>query len=268
MPQFGSKFFVRLMTSVTGATVLIGSAWLGGWYFGSIVLLAAVLGQWEWYGILQKANFAPWRFTGLAIGILLALHPLLPGGVLLAMVPLVLLLVWMPFSKRESVVHAFCGTVSGALYPAVLLAFLLYLREMDEGFRLVVTVFVLIWVGESCAYVAGTLWGRHKLAPETSPNKTWEGYIAGIVGPLLVGILLFKTFAEPLGFITVLALGLICGVAGASGDLAESRFKRAVGIRDSGNLLPGHGGILDRFDGIIVAAPVAYLFMWITSLWG
>ena len=263
-----SNLLRRTITAAIGAALLIGSAWLGGWYFGGVVLLTAILGQWEWYGLLRRAGLIPWRFTGLSIGILLALHPLLPGSVRLAMVPLVLLLVWMPFSKRGAVVHSFCATISGALYPAALLSFLLYLRAMNEGFLLVVTVFVLVWVADICAYVAGRLWGRHKLAPITSPNKTWEGYIAGIVGPLVVGAAIFYTFAVPLGLVPVLVLAMICGVASASGDLAESRFKRAVQLSDSGNLLPGHGGVLDRFDGMIVAAPLAYLFMWVIGAGG
>ncbi len=259
--------FRRIATSLVGATLLIGSAHFGGWVFGGVVFLAAVLGQWEWYGLLRRAGFVPWRFNGLCIGALLALHPLLPGGIRLAMVPLVMLLIWMPFSKREAIVHAFCATVSGALYPAALLSFLLYLRNMDQGFLLVLTIFLLVWVGETCAMVVGHRWGRHKLAPKTSPNKTWEGYIAGLVGPLVAVVALHFAMGAPFGIAAMLTLAVICGAAGASGDLAESRFKRAARLDNSGSLLPGHGGILDRFDGMVVAAPLAYLFMWALGTW-
>ena len=268
MSWLASNLFRRTVTAIVGASLLVGSAWLGSWYFGVAVLLVAMVGQWEWYGLLRRAGLIPWRFTGLSIGILLVLHPLLPGSVRLAMVPLVLLLIWMPFSTRKAIVHAFCATISGALYPAALLSFLIYLRMMDEGFLLVVTVLILVWVGDSSAYAAGRLWGRHKLAPNTSPNKTWEGYVAGVVGPIVVGIVLCSIWAQALGIAQVMVLAVICGVASASGDLAESRFKRAVQLADSGHLLPGHGGILDRFDGMIVAAPLAYLLMWVAEAGG
>ena len=170
--------------------------------------------------------------------------------------------------EARSAAPSFCATLSGVLYPAVLLAFLLYLRAMDQGRFLVLAVFFLVWTGDSCAYIAGRLWGRTKLAPSTSPNKTWEGYVAGVLGPLLVAGVLYFNIAGDFSLVTMLGLALICGVASASGDLAESRFKRAVQLSDSGTLLPGHGGVLDRFDGMLVAAPFAYYFMWALSRMG
>ena len=226
------------------------------------MVLITVVGQWEWYALLTRAGLVPWRLTGVGTGVLLVVHPLLIGGIRLAVVPLLMLLFWMPFSRRSSVVHAFCATLSGAFYPAVLLSFLIHIRGMDLGFTWVCIVFCLVWVSESSAYAAGRLWGRHKLAPTTSPNKTWEGYFAGVIGPLLAAAALQSFVPEPLGPVWLFPLALICGVASASGDLAESRFKRVVNLSDSGRLLPGHGGVLDRFDGMTVAAPFAYLFLW------
>ena len=255
----------RLLTSLVGAFVLVAGAWQGGWYFAVLVAIAAMLGQWEWYGLLQRAGMRPWRLTGLCMGLLLALHPLVPGGARLSMLPLAILLMWMPFSRRDHPVHSFCATVSGALYPSLLLAFLLHLRLMEQGFSLVLTVFILVWVSDSCAYAVGSRWGRHKLAPIVSPNKTWEGYIAGLLGPLFAGVMLHVAFASPLVLIEILALSLTCGVGSASGDLAASRFKRAVQLDTTGSVLPGHGGILDRFDGMMVAAPLAYFFVWVLA---
>jgi len=258
----------RIVTGVLGAILLLTGAWFGGLYFGGVVLAIAIIGQWEWYGLLHKVGMKPWRLTGLIIGIFLVLHPLFPGGIRLALIPLALLLVWMPFTRYVEPLHTFCATISGALYPAALLSFLLYLRGMDAGAGLVITVLVSVWVSDSCAYAAGRLWGRHSLAPTTSPNKTWEGYFAGVLGPPLFGavihfVLSALNAAPHLGHVLVLAV--ICGLARASGDLAESRFKRAARVDESGSLLPGHGGVRDRFDGMIAAAPLAYLYIWIVG---
>ena len=258
----------RVITGLVGATVLVWSAWFGGWVLGGMVLLIAMLGQWEWYALLRNLGMQAWRFSGLAIGFILAVHPLLPGGVRPAMVLLVLLLVWMPFSKRTEPVHAFCATVSGALYPAALLSFLLYLRTLEpgtEGFELLVSVFVMVWVSDSSAQIIGSRFGRHKLAPITSPNKTWEGYFAGIVGPVVVAVIYHLTVGSSLGLLHGTAVATVCGVASASGDLAQSRFKRAANMSSTGKVLPGHGGILDRFDSMVVAAPLAYLYLWLVG---
>ncbi len=256
-----SNLLGRIITGVLGAALLVGGAWLGGWYFAGLVVLIAVIGQWEWYRLLRQAGFLTWRFAGFSMGLLLVLHPLVPGGASMAMLPLAALLMWIPFSKSDMPLHRFCATVSGAFYPAALLSFFLHLRHMEEGLLMTLTVFLLVWVSDICAYVVGSLWGRHKLAPTISPNKTWEGYVAGLVGPIAAGLVLFHVVTHSLGLAQVLVLAVICGVASASGDLAASRFKRAARLGDTGRLLPGHGGVLDRFDGMTVAAPLAYLFL-------
>ena len=126
---------------------------------------------------------------------------------------------------------------------------------------LTVTVLMLVWASDIFAFFAGSFFGKNPLAPTISPGKTWEGFLGGIGGAILAVFILNATVEMPLSIAHLIILGMVCTLSGAVGDLAESRFKRVAGVKDSGVILPGHGGILDRFDGMIVAAPLAYMYI-------
>ena len=123
---------------------------------------------------------------------------------------------------------------------------------------MVLFLLVLLWAGDSLAYFTGRAIGRHKLAPELSPGKTWEGAIANLAGSLLVGVVAGRWIALPA--VHLAAMAALANVAGQIGDLTESAYKRAAGAKDSGMLLPGHGGMLDRVDSLIFAAPVVWYY--------
>lgn len=142
----------------------------------------------------------------------------------------------------------------------ILLGFLslLGLRLSHQTFLVVFWLLLTIWVTDSAAYFVGRSYGRHKLAPTVSPNKTWEGTVAGAIGgTLLAGI--FFSIAFHVNFFLALFLSLVVSSIGQIGDLVESKVKRLAGVKDSGTLFPGHGGVLDRFDSIMLAAPFAYI---------
>jgi len=149
------------------------------------------------------------------------------------------------------------GTAAlGILYCAAPFGFIVLLRR-----ELVLMLFAVIWIGDSCAYYGGRAFGRHALAPTISPKKTVEGAIAGLAGSVLTGLAfgMFQLGEEPAKLV---AASLITAVAGQIGDLAESALKRSAGVKDSSSLLPGHGGMLDRLDSVIFAAPVFYWFFY------
>jgi phosphatidate cytidylyltransferase len=172
-------------------------------------------------------------------------------------------------------------TVFGALYTGGTLAFALFLRHLPvgadqtpwglpgaaaawAGTALVFFPLVLTWINDSCAYFAGRRWGRRRLIPSVSPGKTVEGAIAGLIGALLAGLLfgwLLAAFHIPLPLAWAALGGILIGALAQVGDLAESLFKREAGVKDSGALLPGHGGVLDRFDALFFTVPVAYFFL-------
>ncbi|MDX1741775.1 MAG: CDP-archaeol synthase, partial [Rhodothermales bacterium] len=130
-----------------------------------------------------------------------------------------------------------------------------------EAFWLTITVFALVWASDTTAYYVGKAIGRHPLAPSISPKKTWEGSIGGAIGSVVVALILWKMDLVSLRWFDFVVLGLICGSLAQLGDLAESRLKRVAGVKDSGTILPGHGGLLDRLDAMIVAVPLAYMYL-------
>jgi phosphatidate cytidylyltransferase len=145
------------------------------------------------------------------------------------------------------------------LLVALPLSFLVRIHGMDPlGPRMVMFLLVLLWVGDTLAYFTGRSVGRHKMAPELSPGKTWEGAAANLLGSILVGLVSPHWIALPRVHLAVMA-GL-ANVAGQLGDLTESAYKRSAGVKDSGTLLPGHGGMLDRLDSLIFAAPVVWYY--------
>ncbi len=126
-------------------------------------------------------------------------------------------------------------------------------------------LFGLLWVGDTTAMAVGSWLGRHRLAPTVSPNKTVEGFIGGMAGAVAVGILMYFWKLESLGLLNVMILAVGCSVSGQLGDLVESMWKRSLNIKDSSPLVPGHGGILDRFDSLLFAAPFMYVFLYFTQ---
>jgi phosphatidate cytidylyltransferase len=127
------------------------------------------------------------------------------------------------------------------------------------------TVLILIWSSDTFAYLVGKKWGKHKLAPDISPAKSWEGWFGGLAGTLLVAFIIFHfKGSESLGYYMAVSV-LVC-VFGVIGDLFESKMKRNLGIKDSGKMMPGHGGFLDRFDSLLMVAPVYYIFRWLWLL--
>ena len=152
---------------------------------------------------------------------------------------------------------------SGLLLVAFPLSFALRLQGIPEqGPAILLFVLVITWVGDTAAYFVGRAMGKHKLAPVLSPNKSWEGSIASILGAMLVALGFSKWLNVPLPHL--LAMAAVGNVAGQAGDLLESAYKRSAGVKDSGSLLPGHGGVLDRIDALILAIPVVwYYWIWI-----
>jgi phosphatidate cytidylyltransferase len=152
---------------------------------------------------------------------------------------------------------------SGLILVAFPLTFAIRLHGIrQEGPAILLFVLVITWVGDTAAYFVGRAIGKHKLAPLLSPNKSWEGSIASILGALLVAIVFARWLIVPLPHL--LAMAVVGNIAGQAGDLLESAYKRSAGVKDSGSLLPGHGGVLDRIDALILAIPVVwYYWIWI-----
>lgn len=267
MPE--RKGILRVLTALVAAPVVIGLAYVGGWAFGGLVLAIALAAQWELYAMAEAEGLHPRKSVGGMLGALVGLHMLVPGTVTAALLGALLLILASPFLfERDHLLASLATTLFGGVYPTAFLTFLIRIREARgssvsdlQAFTLVLTTLLLVWATDIFAYYVGKTWGRHRLAPAISPNKTWEGSVGGAGGALLVAAGLKLSGLGFLAWPHVAVLVVICGGVSQLGDLAESYLKRATGVKDSSTLLPGHGGVLDRFDAMTVAAPLVYLYL-------
>jgi phosphatidate cytidylyltransferase len=250
----------RIVVALALLPVVLGAVYLGGWWLFALVVLAALLSLHEYW--LMARSLAPLAPAGYVGGVLALLGAQLSGVTWLlggVLVTFVLAFLLKAISEaRAASTAAISGTVMGALWIGGGLAFLLLLRHLPTHGRLALyTVLLAVWAGDTLAYLGGRLLGRHKMAPATSPGKTWEGFLFGTAATVFVSfVALYKQH-----FLSIpqsIALGAIIALAGPLGDLFESLLKRDAGVKDSGRLLGGHGGMLDRLDAFFFAAPAAY----------
>lgn len=264
-----SNTALRVLTALVAAPVVVGIAFWGGWPFGLLVAAIAVLAQLELYRLAEAAGLHPRPVAGCVLGALVVLQPLWAAAGPLALVGGLALVGLLPFVfRRETALGSLGVTLLGAFYPAALLGFLVRLRLArgptvgeDEAFLLVVLALLLVWASDVFAYYVGRALGRRALAPRISPNKTWEGAGGGLAAAIGIAVAFKLTVGGFVGWGHLAALVGIAGILGPFGDLAESELKRATGADDSSTLLPGHGGLLDRFDAMAVAAPLIYLYL-------
>ena len=255
-----SNIASRLVIALVGIPVVLGAVYLGGWWLFALIAIAAVLGLHEFW--LLTKPLAPLAPAGY-IGGILALVGAETGGVLWmvggVMVALALAFVLKGISAtRQAPTASISATVMGSVWVGCGLAFMLLIRDIPDTGRLAAfTVILAVWAGDTLAYVGGRLLGRHRMAPNTSPGKTWEGFAFGTAATIFVAfVALYKQHFLTIG--ESIALGAALAVAAPAGDLFESMLKRDAGVKDAGSLLGGHGGMLDRLDALLFAAPAAY----------
>ncbi len=155
------------------------------------------------------------------------------------------------------------ATFFSSIYVGWLMSHIYLLSQTSSGFHFVLLVLAATWSTDTCAYFVGTNFGRHRLAPVLSPKKSVEGAVGGVAGSVIASVLV-GYLSQHMPIINYVVVGLLAGTIGQIGDLAESALKRLAGVKDSGNVIPGHGGILDRFDSLILTAPVVYYFLRVT----
>jgi phosphatidate cytidylyltransferase len=258
-----SNWLSRVIVAIVGLPVVLGAMYLGGWWAFGLALVAALIALHEYW--LLARPLAPLAPAGY-IGAVFALVGAEVGGISWAVGGLfatfLLAFVLKEISEaRAAATIAISGTVMGAVWVGGGLSFLILLRELPVHGRLAaITVLLAVWAGDTFAYLGGRLLGRHKMAPATSPGKTWEGFIVGSAATIFVAfVALYHQ-----NFLTIgqsVALGVVVAIAAPIGDLFESLLKRDMAVKDTGTLLGGHGGMLDRIDALLFAAPAAYFLI-------
>jgi len=270
----GSDLSRRLPIALLGAPVILAITFVGDIPFLLLVLVLVVRGQWEVARLFQPDRpMLAVRLAAIAVGIALIMDAWAAAAahwpwLLLAGIGLVLI-VSLGGGPDRPVIEAVGGAAVSWLYVAVPLAHLLWLRgapgvaePVMVGAWVVVTLWLVVWAFDTVAYFVGKAWGRHKMVPSISPGKSWEGTAAGLGAAMVVGGMLGLLVAE-LGWRVEegIAVGLVLGAGAFVGDLIESRLKRSAGRKDAGELLLGHGGVLDRFDSMLVCAPLFYYLL-------
>tara|TARA_B100000315_G_scaffold248801_1_gene279102 strand:+ start:3698 stop:4495 length:798 start_codon:yes stop_codon:yes gene_type:complete len=228
--------------------------------FLSATLLATLF---EFYTLLTQNSQKCMIYAGMILGWFIALSFFLNHNQLIPylMVILVMGLFFVKlFSKQpiNSAVEEISNTLFGVLYVAFLLSYIILIRKEEAGRQLIFMLFLIIWLGDTLAYYIGTSAGKHLLAPSISPNKSIEGAIGGLLGSIGGALLAHYWFHPSISIVNCIILGMVTGIAGQMGDLCESILKRNLNVKDSGFLVPGHGGLLDRLDSILFSAPVFY----------
>lgn len=266
----------RVISALAGLALLIVVLYLGSVTLGIVVSIIAAIGLYEFYNSVSKVK---------------NVHPVKPVGYL-SIIPMVILglqstgwfqidlniltgislcmiifigMACIVFKHREYNIVDVCVTVFGIAYVPFLMSFIILIRNMDHGIFLIWLIFIGAWGTDTMAYTFGRLFGKRKIIPEISPKKTMAGAIGGIIGcialMLLFGFVVRTYFSLNISFMALSMLGLLCGMISQVGDWSASAIKRYVNVKDFGNIMPGHGGVLDRFDSILFVAPVVYFVL-------
>lgn len=268
----GAGILPRAAVVLIGAPALGLIAWFGGWWFRGLIALVVLLGALEFQRMMAAKGFEPScvlaPLSALALAVAVVLQSVSSHAILTVVVLMILGVEPLRRAQHRPLTRV-ATTLFGALYVGWLAAHLVLLREFggaaDVGLRALGLVAAATWACDILAFLVGVSVGRHLLAPHLSPKKTVEGAAGGVIGAVLAGTASALFFADFLSPWQGAALGLVCGVVGQVGDLFESLVKRDAGIKDTADLLPGHGGVLDRFDSLLFNAPLVY---WLLRSWG
>lgn len=265
MTDANKNLVLRIVSALVLLPVVVGLLWGGpGWTAGLIAVASAIL-AWEFFTItLKKLDLA--QLLGIAVAgafpIILVVAPERSSTLVTAVAAGLLIATFTHYLLRGPLPEAPMRAslvITGTLY-AGLLSTVGGLRALPDGLYWIILTLAATWMNDTGGYFAGRLFGKHKLYPAVSPGKTWEGFAGGVLGSVIGGFVVRALFLPQLSAVDVLLVTLPVSVLGPLGDLCESMLKRAYGVKDSGKIIPGHGGLLDRVDALLFTAPYVYLF--------
>ncbi len=270
---------VRTLSGAVLATVVIGGTLWSRWSFGALMLIVVIGGTMEFYKLCRKCGSAPLVGIGIISAVaFFALNftifmqfgqtaQLSTGAAVLGLLLYILIMVPTTFAcelwhRHPTPIANVATTFAGVLYVALPVSLLLYVPILLTGAwsaQAMLCYIVIVWVNDVFAYLTGGCIGRHHMCERISPKKSWEGFVGGVIAAVVAG-LLCGHFMEGNAVLWG-GLAFVVAVTGVAGDFVESLFKRSAGVKDSGAILPGHGGFLDRFDALLLSAPYAFIYL-------
>lgn len=259
-----SNMLVRAITGFFFVSFIILATVFGGWYFQVLFGIVAILALNEFYSLFKDSSVKPNLSQGLIIGALLYLMSLYSIdqnefsvyliGLLVLLFPLIGFAEL--YRKKASPFPNMGVTLIGLFYVILPFVLINVMRLNTENYWPVLSIFILTWCSDTFAYLVGRKIGKRKLFERISPNKSWEGFIGGLVFSVLAGVIIAYFTND--SFVKYILYGIVIASFGTLGDLVESMLKRSLKIKDSGTILPGHGGLLDRFDAVIFVIPIIF----------
>ena len=284
MHEKSRNLIVRTLSGAVLLGVVLAAAFGGKYAYGALLLFILSMGMNEFYSIVAKGGIEPQKGVGEVLGVVLfgGAYELfrrlydgveLSDGQFLFIGAINLFALFTPFiieifRAKERPLRNIATTLLGVIYVALPISLMLFIPLLLNGgeWRAEAFLFYLfiVWGNDVFAYLTGVSIGKHRMCERISPKKSWEGFVGGIIGALAMGAL--GNIVVGGGYLLWLGLAFIVAISSVLGDLVESMFKREAGIKDSGNILPGHGGMLDRFDALIISAPFAFVYLVIVML--
>ena len=258
------NFVLRTLSGAVVVLGILGGIYQGGWTWVIVVLALAMMSLAEYYRLLStqfKLSRGIGYLSALAV-ILSTAEGIRPVSIVMILSLTAYAVLMLEMVRRQTLGGSFAiwnagGVLSGILLIIVPWICLILLRNMPTGRLFLVSLFACTWSCDVMGFLVGSEWGKMRLCENVSPKKTWEGFIGGALGSILMIALIVFFWEQPP--YPLFLIGLICAFAGQFGDLAESLIKRETGVKDTGNLIPGHGGVLDRFDSILINGLLTYL---------
>ena len=278
------NLIVRTLSGAVLLGVVLAAAFLGKYAYGALLLFILSMGMDEFYAIVTKGDIEPQKGVGQVLGIVLfgGAYEIfrrlydgveMSGGQYWFVGAIILLVLFVPFiieifRAKEHPLRNIAATIMGVIYVALPMSLMLFIPLLLNGgvWRAEAFLFYLfiVWGNDVFAYLTGVSIGKHRMCERISPKKSWEGFVGGIIGALAMGAL--GNVVVGGGYPLWLGLAFIVAISSVLGDLVESMFKREAGIKDSGSILPGHGGMLDRFDALIISVPFAFVYLVIVMI--
>lgn len=253
----------RVISAIIGIPLIIGVLYLGGIWWESFFLLLGIIGLWEIYRMMKRKGLTPLWIPGYLCMLVLFWQSRMDYNELIFLVTLVLAItiIWSVTNFSRINFDAAALSFFAAAYVGILLSYSLKIQSFEQSFVIMLLTFILTWCSDIGGYIFGKKWGKHKMTPVLSPRKTWEGALGGIVLCVLASLLFFKFVPyHKFSYGYIFLLGFLSSIMAQFGDLFASSIKRYFDVKDAGYIIPGHGGVLDRFDSFMLVLPVVYYF--------